>query len=409
MIFRKNSVMTKKSLSLTRRAFLKAACATGAGSVMTLKNFQALASDEAVVVPTRPFGKTGTEVPVLGFGTSLHVAFSQLLLRQAVKWGVTYWDTANTYMGGNSEKAIGKYFGKYPEDRKKVFLVTKSHAWNADGRTRDLNLSLERMQTDYVDLYFAHGVRNVDELDAQTKSWAQKAKSEGRIRFFGFSTHSNMEECLLGVAGLGWIDGIMMRYNFRLMHADRMKQAVGACAKAGIGLTAMKTQGGGQVQTNTASELELAGRFLQKGFTDAQAKLKAVWQEPQIASICSEMPNMTLLMSNVAAAVNKIRLSAQDMQLLRKYAQETRSDYCAGCSDICESAVAAEVPIGDVMRYLMYARSYGNHKKASDHFNKIPQKLREQMIHLDYASAEQKCPRKMAIGKLLRDAVEELS
>ena len=401
--------MTRKHSSWTRRAFLKAACATGAGSVMTLKNFPALASDEAVVVPTRPFGKTGIEVPVLGFGTSLHVAFSQLLLRQAVKWGVTYWDTANTYMGGNSEKAIGKYFGKYPEDRKKVFLVTKSHAWTADDRTRDLNLSLERMQTDYVDLYFAHGVWNVDELDAQTKSWAQKAKSEGRIRFFGFSTHSNMEECLLGAAGLGWIDGIMMRYNFRLMHADRMKQAVDACAKAGIGLTAMKTQGGGQVQTNTASELELAGRFLQKGFTDAQAKLKAVWQEPQIASICSEMPNMTLLMSNVAAAVNKIRLSAQDMQLLRKYARETRSDHCAGCSDICESAVAAEVPIGDVMRYLMYARSYGNHKKASDHFNKIPQKLREQMIHLDYASAEQKCPRKMAIGKLMRDAVEELS
>jgi hypothetical protein len=376
---------------------------------MTLKNSPALASDEAVVVATRHFGETGIEVPILGFGTSLHVAFSQLLLRQAVKWGVTYWDTANTYMGGNSEKAIGKYFGKYPEDRKKVFLVTKSHAWTADDRTNDLNLSLERMQTDYVDLYFAHGVRNVDELDKQTKSWAQKAKAEGKIRFFGFSTHRNMEECLLGAAGLGWIDGIMMRYNFRLMHADRMKQAVDACAKAGIGLTAMKTQGGGQVKTNTATELELAGRFLQKGFTDAQAKLKAVWQNPQITSICSEMPNMTLLMSNVAAAVNKIRLSAQDMQLLRKYAQETQSVYCAGCSDICEPAVAAEVPIGDVMRYLMYARSYGNYKKASNHFKKIPQKIREQMIHLDYVSAEQKCPRKMAIGKLMRDAVEELS
>jgi predicted aldo/keto reductase-like oxidoreductase len=114
-------------------------------------------------------------------------------------------------------------------------------------------------------------------------------------------------------------------------------------------------------------------------------------------------------MSNVAAAVNKNKLSARDMQLLRKYAQETRSDYCAGCSDICEPAVVAEVPIGDVMRYLMYARSYGNHKKASDHFKQIPQKIREQMIHLDYASAEQKCPRKMAIGKLMRTAIKELS
>ena len=401
--------MTQKHSSWTRRAFLKAACATGAASALPLKNFPALASDEAVVVPTRPFGKTGIEVPVLGFGTSLHVAFSQLLLKQAVKWGVTYWDTANTYMGGNSENAIGKYFAKYPEDRKKVFLVTKSHDSNADGRTRDLNLSLERMQTDYIDLYLAHSVWSTDELDAQTKRWAQKAKAEGTIRFFGFSTHSNMAECLLGAAGLGWIDGIMMTYNYRLMHSDDMRRAVDACVRAGIGLTAMKTQGGGQVQTDSATELELAGRFLQKGFTDGQAKLKAVWQNPQIASICSEMPNMTLLMSNVAAAVDKTGLSAQDRQLMRKYAQETRSDYCNGCSGICESAVAAEVPIGDVMRYLMYARSYGNHRKASDHFKKIPLKIREQMIHLDYASAEQKCPRKMAIGRLIRTAIKELS
>jgi len=401
--------MTKKHSNWTRRAFLKATCASGAASVLALKNFPVLASGDALVVPTRLFGKTGIKVPVLGFGTSLHVAFSQLLLRQAVKWGVTYWDTANTYMGGNSEKAIGKYFNKYPEDRKKVFLVTKSHAWSADDRTRELNLSLERMQTDYIDLYFAHGVRNVDELDSQTKRWAQKAKAEGKIRFFGFSTHRNMERCLLGAAGIGWIDGIMMRYNFRLMHTNRMKQAVDACAKAGIGLTAMKTQGGGQVTTNTATELELAGHFLQKGFTDAQAKLKAVWQNQQIASICSEMPNMTLLMSNVAAAVDKTRLSAQDMHLLWKYARETRSDYCAGCADICEPAVDSEVPIDEVMRYLMYARSYGDQKKASAHFKKIPQKIREQMIHLDYARAEQKCPRKMAIGKLMRDAVDELS
>jgi hypothetical protein len=57
----------------------------------------------------------------------------------------------------------------------------------------------------------------------------------------------------------------------------------------------------------------------------------------------------------------------------------------------------------------MYARSYGNQKKASDRLKKIPLKIREQMIHLDYASAEQKCPRKMAIGRLIRTAIKELS
>ena len=400
--------MTQKHSSWTRRAFLKAACATGAASVLPLKNFPALASDEAVVVPTRAFGKTGIEVPVLGFGTSLHVAFSQLLLKQAAKWGATYWDTANTYMGGNSENAIGKYFAKYPEDRKKVFLVTKSHDSNVDGRTRDLNLSLERMQTDYIDLYLAHSVWSTDELDAQTKRWAQKAKAEGTIRFFGFSTHSNMAECLLGAAGLGWIDGIMMTYNYRLMHSDDMRRAVDACVGAGIGLTAMKTQGGGQVQTDSATELELAGRFLQKGFTDGQAKLKAVWQNPQIASICSEMPNMTLLMSNVAAALDKTQLSTRDLSLLQRYAKETRSAYCAGCTAICESSVEGEAPIGDVMRYLMYCNSYDDDKLAADSFNKIPQKIRSRLARLDYSRAERNCPQGLPIAKLMKEAKKKL-
>ena len=198
-------------------------------------------------------------------------------------------------------------------------------------------------------------------------------------------------------------------YNYRLMHTDRMKRAVGACAKAGIGLTAMKTQGGGSVRTTTKTEVELAGQFLENGFTDAQAKLKAVWENPNIASICSEMPNMTILMANVAAANNRTKLSSQDLKLLRHYAQETGSDYCAGCTDLCETTIRSDVPIGDVMRYLMYCRSYGDRYRATMHFNEIPETIRRAMARLDYSLAEKKCPQGMAIGKLMREAVDEMT
>jgi predicted aldo/keto reductase-like oxidoreductase len=312
-------------------------------------------------------------------------------------------------MGGNSENRIGKYLDKYPEDRKKLFIVTKSHAWTVSGLTRDLNKSLERMKTDYVDLFFVHSVRSIDELDSNRKAWSERTKAAGKIRFFGFSSHSNMAECMLGAAKLGWIDAIMMSYNFRLMQSNGMERAVDACARAGIGLTAMKTQGGGSVRTGSETELELAGQFLKKGFTDAQAKLKAVWANPNIACICTEMPNITILMSNVAAAMNRTRLSSHDKELLHKYAQETRSDYCAGCTDLCESATDGIAPIGDVMRYLMYSRSYGDHHRAAQLFSRIPQRIRVDMASLDYTKAEQRCPQKMAIGKLMRQAVKELS
>jgi len=398
--------MTDSNRIVSRRDFLKTAA--GAASIIGVLGNPATASQHQTGMPKRPFGRTGIDVPILAFGGSLNTSLSTLLLRQAVKWGVTYWDTANTYMGGKSEKGMGKYLAKYPADRKRIFLVTKSHAWNTEGMSEDLNLSLERMQTDYIDLYFMHSVSSSSELTEDKKAWAEKKKAEGKIRLFGFSTHSNMEACMLAASGLGWIDGIMMRYNYRLMYTDDMRRAMDACSQAGIGLTAMKSQGGGQVKTDTESELKLAGRFIKKGFTDAQAKLKAVWEHPNIASICAEMPNMTQLMANVAAAMNRMKLSAREVDLLRQYARETRSDYCTGCTAICESAVDSDIPIGDVMRYLMYARSYGDRHRAKTGFQTIPADIRSRMQGQNYNQAEQRCPQKIAIGSHMREALKEL-
>jgi len=393
----------------SRRDFLKTTGAAGIGLLAASAVPASLCAQDAGRVPTRPFGKTGANVAILSLGGMFDIPNNQLMLRQAVKWGVTYWDTANSYEGGNSELGIGKYFAKYPEDRKGIFLVTKSTAWTLKGMTEHLNLSLERMRTDWIDLFFVHSVRSISSMDKDMRKWGEKAKAEGKIRFFGFSTHSNMEECLLGAAPLGWIDGIMMTYNYRLMQTDAMRRAVDACAKAGIGLTAMKTQGGGQVLTRGEEEIKMGGRFLQGGFTQGQSKLKAVWENPQIASICSQMPSMALLSENTAAAVNKTRLSAVDRGALDRYAQASAAGYCAGCTWICESAVAAAVPVGRVMRYLMYCRDYGNRGFARSRFRALPVETRAVMERLDYNAAEARCPQKMPIGRLMREASQELA
>lgn len=193
-------------------------------------------------------------------------------------------------------------------------------------------------------------------------------------------------------AGLGWIDGIMMTYNYRLMHKRKMKAAVDACVNAGIGLTAMKTQGGGQVRSTSEKELAMGGRFLEKGFSEHQARLKAVWENPQIAAICSQMPNMAILMANAAAAMDKTRLAAIDLQRLAEYAELTAPSYCAGCGEICESAVTGDIPIADVMRYLMYADSYGDRYLAVARFRRLPEETRNQLIRIDYSEAERRCP-----------------
>lgn len=392
---------------VSRRTFLKSTGAAGLALAAASIPWSA-EGQQAPTVPLRPFGRTGVNVPILSLGGMFDIPNNQLLMRQAVRWGVTYWDTANSYEGGNSEKGIGKYFNRYPEDRAKIFLVTKSTAWTKAGMTEHLDLSLERMQTNVIDLFFVHSVRGTSAMDAEMRQWAAKAKAQGKIRFFGFSTHSNMEDCLLGGAKLGWIDGIMMTYNYRLMHTDEMRRAVDACTKAGIGLTAMKTQGGGQVRTSDAAEVALGGRFLQSGFTQGQAKLKAVWENPQIAAVCAQMPTMALLSENTAAALDRTRLSAADRDGLQLAAAGGRSGYCAGCTRFCEPLTAG-VPVGRVMRYLMYHRSYGDPDYARSRFRALPATTRAALALADYTAAEARCPQGMPIGRLMREAAVELA
>jgi predicted aldo/keto reductase-like oxidoreductase len=401
---------------ISRRSFIKSAGVAGLGTALAPLVGQGHAAASATAaaadptgVSTRPFGRSGIDVSILSLGGMFDIPSNQTMLKQAIRWGVTYWDTAHVYSGGRSETGIGQYFQRYPDDRQKIFLVTKSTARSRSGMSRDLATSLRRMNTDHIDLFFVHAIRDASIMDSDMREWAKEQKAEGKIRLFGFSTHANMEQCLLDAARLDWIDGIMMTYNYRLMHARKMKAAVDACVDAGIGLTAMKTQGGGAVGTESSQELELAGRFITKGYTDKQAKLKAVWENPQIAAICSQMPTMAILMANIAAAVDRTSLTENDRQHLDRYAQETFSQYCAGCTQICENAVAGHVPVGDVMRYLMYAQNYKDTHDARRRFAAIPAATRRQMTQADYSIAETRCPRQLPIARLMREAAEKLA
>ena len=398
-------------MNSTRRSFLKTLAVAGAGALLSSNRSlaaPAAAAKSSLQVPKRPFGKTGVDVSILGMGTMYDIINNQMNLKHSLDRGVTYWDTADCYEGGRAEKGIGKFFTSHPAARKDVFLVTKSDARDPGGMSTLLARSMERMKTDYIDLYFLHGIGNINEMDDNVKAWASRMKKEGKIKFIGFSTHKNMESCLMGASKLGWIDGIMFSYNFRLMNKDGMKAAVDACTAAGIGLTAMKTQGGGSVRIENESEINMAATFLEKGFSDAQAKLKAVWEDTRIACICSQMPTVSILMANIAAAVDKTQLDAKDWRALEQYAEETRCSYCAGCSNLC-SAAAAGVPISDVMRHLMYYNSYGDRDLARAQFAALPQDLRTRMTALDYSAAEQACPHRLPIARLMKEAGELLA
>ena len=409
--------MSDESNKLNRRDFLKTA--GGAGLVSLLGSAAAFADPNAPKpkepnapttkfeqVPRRKLGKTGVMVPIINLGGIFDIVENQIVLKRAVDWGVNYWDTAHGYMNGNSELGIGKFLAKNKDLRKDMFIVTKtSGSKNIADMEKSLKTSLERMQTPYVDVLFWHGLSEPATLTDELKAFAKSAKDRGLIKFYGFSTHSNMAPCLDAAAKLDWIDVIMTTYNFREMENPAMQSAVDACHKAGIGLVAMKWQGKGP---GTESDKKLMNHFTEKGFTEQQAKLKAIWKDERFASICSTMGSVAILGTNVAAALDKTKLAQADMDVLKEYAAATCSGYCAGCQEICGAAMP-EVPIRDMMRCAMYHDSYGSRQLARENFAAIDVAARNKMASLDYSRVEQMCPNKLQIGRIVKETVAKLA
>lgn len=402
-----------KSKKMDRRTFLKTTGIGSASLVMTSDlASKGLAAENGnntpKKIPTRILGKTGVPVPILSLGGTVDWSTNQSLLRMACNLGVTLWHTADGYENGKSEIGIGQYFSKYPEDRKKVFLSTM-HIEKHDFQQMNIgiDISLERMQTDYIDLYLFHCTQSPEHFTPELGAWADQKKKEGKIKYFGFSTHTQDAKVLMHVSSLGWVEAIMLLYNYQLRIKEEVIRGVEACAKAGIGLIAIKTQGMPFEKTDNPEELEAYKYFMEKGYTLEQAKLKAVWDDERITSICSRMTNLTILKDNVAAASDNKKLSSGDIRMLNRLAEGTCNFYCQGCRK-CLSVMDSESRIPDILRYMMYYNSYGERDLARDLFRKLPENLRNTLSFKDYSHAENACPHKIKIGEAMRKAVRTL-
>ncbi len=416
----RESITMKKTNKINRRNFLKTVGATGLSSVFASADSKAAqdatnAAEKSEKtkypqVPKRKLGKTGIKLPCLCLGGNQDLIANQIVLRMAPRWGVTYWDSAYIYTGGNSEIGIGNFLTKNPDMRKKLFITSKaSRAKSIEQVEERLQTSLRRAKTGYFDLYYGyHQCPNPDLLTDELKEWAESAKKRKLIRHFGISTHQNMADVLAAAAKIDWIEVVMTIYNFRLMQDKKLNAAIDACHKAGKGIMAIKTLGMGQKIT-TDEDKKLTDHFLQRGFTKEQAKIKAVLQDKRFTAVCVGMKNISQLTSNIAAALDKTKLTQADLQALTEYAQSTCDGYCTGCANICNTALPDTPCINDIMRYLMYYKSYGEHKQAKKLFAQIPAEVRNKLLKTDFSQAEARCPQHLPIGNLVAEAVTRLA
>ncbi|RYG04027.1 MAG: aldo/keto reductase, partial [Chitinophagaceae bacterium] len=147
----------------------------------------------------RKLGKSTLEVSEISFGCmSLgdDQRLNQDLIAHAVEGGINLFDTADVYDQGKNEEEVGKALKAV---RKKICIATKvGNQWKPDGRGFDWNPnkdhiikevenSLRRLQTDYIDLYQLHGGTIDDPIDETIEAFEQ-LKKEGKILFYGISS-----------------------------------------------------------------------------------------------------------------------------------------------------------------------------------------------------------------------------
>jgi uncharacterized protein len=177
-------------MALSRREFLGAAALGPLG---------ARAMGDPAKLPTRTFGRTGAQVPILAFGAgSRFMAYEDddealAVLGRAIDVGVTYVDTAHNYGGGRSEELVGRLM---PSRRAEVFLATKLSARKADEARRQLELSLRRLNTDRLDVLHVHSLESPEDLAAiEATDGVLKVVLEARdqkvARFVGITGHAD--------------------------------------------------------------------------------------------------------------------------------------------------------------------------------------------------------------------------
>ena len=390
-----------------RREFMRAGAATVGVGAATLAWEAARAADpEKPPVPLVTLGKTGQQVTRLGMGSSWAVADS--FVQRAIAAGVRFIDTSETYERGRAEKTIGTVLARTGK-RKDVYLVTKNNRYGrlkGDARAKSfatqLDASLERLQTDYIDCYYMHGVEghNIDVFTDPAVIKAYEAlKKAGKIKFAGFSCHDEMlPELIEAAAACGWIDQMMVQFNFRTMDGDKIRRALDKAGKANIGIVAMKTQGGAAEVRVGEKDTKLDG-FVGKGFNVHQAAIQAVFADERVHTVVSEMTNFDMLRDNMAAAANP--LGAKEARLLEEHRERTAGAYCQGCTSLCQAA-AGGVPVGTVLRYLRYHDAYGKRAEARALYAALGAADRA-VAHLTPA-ADAACPHGLPVTALLHAA-----
>ncbi|HID38134.1 MAG TPA: hypothetical protein EYP36_01290 [Calditrichaeota bacterium] len=430
--------MTKKSYS--RRSFLQVSGGMVATGVLSpLKPTEASLDreeDTPKIKTYRILGRTGFKVSDIGMGTG--GLDDPNLVRYAYDKGVNYFDTAESYGNGNSERRIGEAMPHLK--RENIFITTKL-VLKSDETARSIisrfEKSLARMQTEYADCLYMHSIKEVKLINhAGFHQAVKQLKSEGRLRFAGISSHGpskktqdSMEKVLTTAAEDGRFDVMLFVYGF--MNKEAGDKILEACKKNNVGTTAMKISPGFvkvdpfDPQNPTPEQQKLLKRMMERGTSEEKAvkrlkertekrmkeleeykpfyekygvktneqlrktTIRWVLGDERMHTICVSLRSFDLI--DLVIPLSGTRLSAKDSEFLHRYGQIFNNSYCRHACNICQSVCPLEIPVSSIMRYTYYALMQGREKEALQKYAGLGNKNADNCLTCDgYCNAA--CP-----------------
>jgi len=251
---------------MDRRRFLQTAAATTV--VSSLQKKLARAADQPI--PMRSLGRTGEKVSIVGLG-GFHLGMqsdeqeSIRIIRAGLDAGITFLDNCWDYNHGASEVRMGKALRD--GYRSKAFLMTKIDGQTKKAAAQQLNESLQRLQTDHIDLLQFHEViRDTDPrrifADDGGMEAVLEARKQGKVRYIGFTGHKSPDihlKMLETAFAQGFtFDTVQMPLNVMDAHYESFeKKVLPVLVKHNIGVLGMKPMGDKLIlNSNTATPVE---------------------------------------------------------------------------------------------------------------------------------------------------------
>jgi hypothetical protein len=364
----------------------------------------------------RNFGSLDWKVSALGFGAMRlpledpddHEAIDDeraaRMMRYAIDHGVNYVDTAYPYHGGESERAVGRIL----QDgyREKVHLATKLPMWALEEEgdaDRLLNEQLEKLQTDHIDFYLFHAMREarwetVEKFDLL--DWAEGAKADGRIRNIGFSFHDDVDAFKMMVDAYDGWDFTQIQYNYMDINNQAGTEGLKYAAAKGLAVVVMEPLLGGRLvdPPDPVQEIWDTAPTVQ---TPVERALRWLWDQPEVSVVLSGMSTMDQVIENVAHASRYgVGNMTEEDQGLIKQAREKYNELCPIPCTKCEYCLpcAVELNIPRLFDVLNRGVMYNKLEEARERYMRMDEEKRAAAC-IACHECEDKCPQSIPISE----------